>query len=149
MLHILAIGKINRDGAAELCAEYEKRLKAKISITEIDIKEREPKKLRERESAALLDKIPPDSFVVVLDGTGKELSSLHFAEKMQQWGTEHRHITFLIGGADGHTPAVLKKADFILSFGTMTWPHRLARVMLLEQLYRAQQIAAGHPYHRE
>ena len=58
-------------------------------------------------------------------------------------------LAFAIGGADGHAPSVLKRAAAVVAFGKMTWPHRLARVMLAEQIYRAQQIIAGHPYHRE
>ena len=57
-------------------------------------------------------------------------------------------VAFLIGGADGHTEALLKRATLVLSFGAMTWPHMLARAMLAEQIYRAQQLLAGHPYHR-
>lgn len=85
-----------------------------------------------------------------MDGRGKTLTSQGFSEHIARWtGRESKRLVFLIGGADGHSDDVMKKADFTLSFGTMTWPHMLARVMLVEQLYRAQQIAAGHPYHRE
>ncbi len=146
---VLAIGTIKRDASAELCTEYAKRLKTKTNIIEIDLKDANPARLQEKESEALLARIPKDSFLVALDGRGKQLASPELAKKMGQWQQSARHIVFLIGGADGHTDKLLKKADFTLSFGAMTWPHRLARVMLLEQLYRAQQISAGHPYHRE
>ncbi len=136
-------------GAAELFAEYEKRLKGEIEIHEFDLKDSNPAQLQKKESAALLAAIPKDSVVVAMDGRGKQLSSPDLSAKIKGWRQNARHIVFLIGGADGHTDEVLKKADFILSFGTMTWPHRLARVMLIEQLYRAGTIAAGHPYHRE
>jgi 23S rRNA (pseudouridine1915-N3)-methyltransferase len=148
-IHILAIGKIKRDGAADLCAEYEKRIPGKIAVTEIDIKDSDAKQLQIKESDALLKALPEGSFTVVLDKKGESLTSAQLAKKMGLWQQKAKHVAFLIGGADGHTESVLKKADFILSFGTMTWPHRLARVMLLEQIYRAHMINANHPYHRE
>jgi 23S rRNA (pseudouridine1915-N3)-methyltransferase len=78
------------------------------------------------------------------------MSSRDFAAKIKGWQEQGlAHLVFLIGGADGVTDDVRKQADFSLGFGRLTWPHRLVRVMLLEQLYRAQQINAGHPYHRD
>ena len=88
--------------------------------------------------------------IVALDERGETLSSPEFAIKISGWQNQApgNEITFLIGGADGFDNEVRKKAKFLMSFGKQTWPHMLVRVMLLEQIYRAQQITAGHPYHR-
>jgi 23S rRNA (pseudouridine1915-N3)-methyltransferase len=86
---------------------------------------------------------------VALDERGKALPSEAFAAKIGDWRDRGAgDLAFLIGGADGHGDAVRARADFLLAFGPMTWPHMLVRGMLAEQLYRAQQILAGHPYHR-
>ncbi len=148
-LHILAIGSIKRDASAAMCAEYEKRIPAKISVAEFDIKDSDAATQQRKESDTLIKALPESCFCVVMDGRGEQLSSMELAKKLASWQQKAKHVAFLIGGAEGHTPELLKKADFRLSFGTMTWPHRLARVMLLEQLYRAHMINAGHPYHRE
>ena len=77
------------------------------------------------------------------------LDSETFAKRLERWRDDGvADIAFLIGGADGHGEAVLAKSSLVLSFGAMTWPHQLARAMLAEQIYRAQQLLAGHPYHR-
>jgi len=93
--------------------------------------------------------LPKGATAVALDAGGKQFSSEAFAARLAAWRESGAaELAFLIGGADGIAETVLTRADFILSLGAMTWPHLLARVMLLEQLYRAQQIIAGHPYHR-
>jgi len=102
------------------------------------------------ENEALLRALPAKAFTVVLDETGKELSSRELAAKLAAWQEQGVHdLVFIIGGADGVTETVKTKARFVLGLGRKTWPHKLARVMLLEQLYRAQQINNGHPYHRD
>lgn len=147
---IIAIGKMGKGIYADAFAEYQKRLGKNLALKEIDIREKNASVLQQKESAALLAAAGNDSFIVALDGRGKQLSSPEFSKAITKWTeTESKRVVFLIGGADGHSDAVYKKADFLLSFGTMTWPHMLARVMLAEQIYRARQIAAGHPYHRE
>ena len=86
---------------------------------------------------------------VALDGAGKALSSEEFARRIGAWRDDGVPcLAFLIGGADGHGAAVLKRADLALSFGPMVWPHLLVRAMLAEQLWRAASILSGHPYHR-
>ena len=87
--------------------------------------------------------------LVALDRRGKVLDSEAFARRLARWRDDRcADVAFLIGGADGHGEPLLKKAALVLSFGAMTWPHLLARAMLAEQIYRAQQLLAGHPYHR-
>ena len=87
---------------------------------------------------------------VVLDERGRQLGSGEFARLLERWRDDGvRETRFLIGAADGHDGALRDGADLLLGFGPMTWPHMLARVMLVEQLWRATSIASGHPYHRE
>jgi 23S rRNA (pseudouridine1915-N3)-methyltransferase len=98
----------------------------------------------------LLEAIGERATVVALDEHGAEWSSVDFAGRVGGWRDDGvAELAFAIGGADGHAPELLKRAAATVAFGRMTWPHRLARVMLVEQIYRAQQIIAGHPYHRE
>jgi 23S rRNA (pseudouridine1915-N3)-methyltransferase len=147
---ILAIGKL-RGPEAEACAEYQKRLKGDVVIREMAASRNLPPAETARAEAVLLLKaVPPKSFVVLLDERGKDMSSREMAAKIKGWQEQGiANLVFLIGGADGVTDEVRQRANFTLGFGRLTWPHRLARVMLLEQLYRAQQINAGHPYHRD
>ena len=144
-IQILAIGKCKKGSPEDLLIkEYQKRLSWNLSITE---KENDSK---EKESEFLLSHIPNGAKVVVLDERGENISSIDFANKMEGWrlnGTSE--ICFLIGGADGHTDSVRKRADLVLSFGKLTFPHMLIRAVLAEQIYRAQTILCGHPYHRQ
>jgi 23S rRNA (pseudouridine1915-N3)-methyltransferase len=106
--------------------------------------------LRKAEEAKRLwSAMPQDSVVIALDERGKPMSSQEFANFVQQQAESGtRNLFFLIGGPDGHAPETRAKAHKILSFGPMTFPHRLLRVMLLEQIYRAVTILVNHPYHR-
>lgn len=101
------------------------------------------------ESAAIEAAIPGDSLLVVLDERGKTPSSEQFADMLGNWRDRgRRDLAIVIGGADGHDEALRSRADSVLSFGRMTWPHQVVRILLAEQLYRAATILAGHPYHR-
>ena len=94
--------------------------------------------------------MPPAARLVALDERGTPWTSRQFAERLASWrDAGAAALAFAIGGADGLGQAVVDRADAVLSLGPMTWPHLLARSLLLEQLYRAQQILAGHPYHRD
>ena len=102
------------------------------------------------EAALLRDSLPSGSLLVCLDERGTVLSSRDFSKKLQNWADQGRaDVSFVIGGADGIDPSLRGEADFLLSFGKMVWPHKLVRVMIAEQLYRAASIAAGTPYHRD
>lgn len=105
---------------------------------------------RKREEAAKLDRLLADgAALVLLDERGKNIGSEEFAAWLGKWRDKgQRDLVIAIGGPDGHAPELAQKAALMLSFGALTWPHQLARVMLAEQLYRAASIAAGHPYHR-
>ncbi|MBO4284929.1 MAG: 23S rRNA (pseudouridine(1915)-N(3))-methyltransferase RlmH [Alphaproteobacteria bacterium] len=142
---ILAIGKCKK-GSPEyaLIEEYQKRLSWNLIIKEKD------NDTQKKEAEFLLENIQRGAKVVVLDERGENISSLAFASKIRNWQNEGvSEICFLIGGADGHTEIVRKQADLLLSFGKLTMPHMLIRAVLAEQIYRAQTILDGHPYHRE
>ena len=101
------------------------------------------------EGELLLKAVPDGALVVALDPAGKKFTSAAFAKRLGAWRDGGvKDIAFLIGGADGLDRAVTDGADEVLSLGAMTWPHLLARAMLAEQIYRAQCILSGHPYHR-
>jgi len=148
---IACIGYLKRSPELELIETYKRRFDWEISIKEFEIKKPLGRdKLKEEEAKLLLSAVPKGAYLVALDERGKQFSSLKFADFLKNIQVQGvSSIVFLLGGADGHCDKVLTKADFLLSMGEFTWPHMLARVMLVEQLYRVQQIIKGHPYHRE
>lgn len=148
---IAAVGKARRDPVARLFDVYAARLKWPIALKEIECRKGLPAdQLKAREGELLLSAVPPGATVVALDESGDILTSGEFANRMRDWRDRAAlPVAFLIGGADGHGDVVRQRADLTLSLGRMTWPHLLVRGMLAEQLYRAQQILIGHPYHRE
>jgi 23S rRNA (pseudouridine1915-N3)-methyltransferase len=145
---LVAIGRAGRTPEAELVARYAERLRPKLRLVELPDGRGAPAECRRREGEALLAALPEHAFVVALDLGGKVLDTETFAARLGQWLETGRKLAFVIGGAEGFDRAVIDRADFVLSLGAMTWPHQLARAMLAEQIYRAQAIAAGHPYHR-
>jgi len=132
-------------------ALYAGRLSPPITIIELEEKRRlPPAALKLREAELIIVARPGGSRLVALDQTGAAWSSRDLAERLAFWRDGGAAaLAFAIGGAEGLAPAVLERADAVISLGPMTWPHLFVRSMLLEQLYRAQQIHAGHPYHRE
>ena len=109
-----------------------------------------PEQLKLREGELILGALPSRTPFIALDGRGAQLSSRTLAERIGVWRDQGTpELAFGIGGAEGLHRAVLDRANLTLSLGPMTWPHLLVRGMLLEQLYRAQRILAGHPYHRQ
>jgi len=148
-LLILAVGRQKPGPLRELEQFYAERITWPLTIREIEEKKKlTPLELKRREAELLLAALPKNATLVALDGRGTALSSEAFAKRFDAWQTSGNDLVFMIGGAEGLDASVTTKADLILSLGAMTWPHLLARGMLLEQLYRAQQIRAGHPYHR-
>jgi len=116
-------------------------------LTETEVDPRKGSSKAE-EAVVLRKAIPTGALLVCMDERGRVMSSPDFAAKLRNWGDQGRDVAFVIGGADGIDPALRSEADMLLSFGAMVWPHKLVRVMLAEQLYRAASIAAGGPYHR-
>ncbi len=148
---INAIGKLKSSALKSLIDIYDKRLIRGCHIEEYDLKKKlSGEALKKAEADLLFQKIPENAYIIALDEHGKELSSPNFAKLLtSQANHGYSTFVFLIGGAEGHSDQVRKKAHLLLSLGKMTWPHMMVRVMLMEQLYRAQQINAGHPYHKE
>lgn len=137
LLHIVARGKIGRSPEADLVARYAKRITWPFKHTELP------------ETGGRVPDAMTPSRLVLLDERGKAMPSEDFARLLGKWRDDGvREARFCIGAADGHGEGARRDADLLLAFGSMTWPHLMARAMLAEQLWRATSILAGHPYHR-
>ena len=149
-LLIACIGRTARGPERDLYDHYANRIRWPLALRELEEKKKlPPAQLMTREGELLLQAAPAGATLIALDRRGKVLDSQAFADRLARWRDDSvSDVAFLIGGADGHGDPLLKKAALVLSFGSMTWPHLLARAMLAEQIYRAQQLLAGHPYHR-
>ena len=148
-LVIACVGRAARGPERDLYQHYAARIRWPITLREVEDKRPLPAAQRiEREGELLLAAVPAGARLVSLDRRGEGLTSEAFAKRLANWRDGAARPAFLVGGADGHGEALLEKSALVLSFGAMTWPHLLARAMLAEQIYRAQQLLAGHPYHR-
>ena len=147
---IAAAGRLKSGPERDLFERYSRLLRWDLDVREIQAKQSVPaSEIRAREGERLLACCPKGSVVVALDEHGKQLDSAALAKRIGDWRDSGvSELVFVIGGADGLDDAVRDRADLVLSFGAVTWPHLLMRGLLAEQLYRAQQILAGHPYHR-
>jgi len=155
---IAAVGRLKQGPERELAAVYRKRAEAigrNLGLRDFEIVEirdsRAPDAERRRieESIAIASVIPERAVVAILDERGESFDSAAFAALLRMWRAEDRPaVCFVIGGADGLAQSLRERAKVKLAFGAVTWPHQLMRIMLLEQLYRAGTILAGHPYHR-
>ncbi|MEO1537743.1 MAG: 23S rRNA (pseudouridine(1915)-N(3))-methyltransferase RlmH [Pseudomonadota bacterium] len=153
-IRIAAVGRLRPGAEAELIADYRTRFDRTgraLGFGPLDLREVEARKGGMQAEAELLRKASTDTRpLIALDERGKTLTSPDFAKMLAKWrDTGAPEACFLIGGADGLLPELREAAEFKLSFGRMVWPHMLARVMLVEQLYRAASILASSPYHRE
>ena len=157
-VHLICVGKLKEKFYIEACGEYVKRLSAycKLQITELP-EERLPQApsraqidaALEREAAAIRAKLPPSASLVALCVEGKLRSSEELARLMDDWSQNSaKHLVFLIGGSYGLHPSIKAEAWVKLSMSPMTFPHHLARVMVLEQIYRAFKINEGSSYHK-
>lgn len=152
---IVAVGKLKERFWTDACTEYLKRLQPYGKTEVREIADIDPARAggveaaREREGAAILAAVPVTSHLVLLAIEGKQRSSESFSKRIDALKLNgSSDIAFVIGGSDGVSDAVRARADETLSFGPITLPHNLARVVLLEQLYRAQKISRGEPYHK-
>lgn len=152
---IVAVGKLKERFWADACAEYLKRLQPYARTSVKEIADVDPGRAggvsaaRDKEGAAILAALPATTHVILLAIEGKQRSSENFSQRLDTLalnGTSD--IAFVIGGSDGVSNAVRARANETLSFGPITLPHNLARVVVLEQLYRAQKISHGEPYHK-
>jgi 23S rRNA (pseudouridine1915-N3)-methyltransferase len=148
---IAAVGRDRSGPARDLFDEYCRRCPWPIRLHEIPPRTTAPVERRRAEEAERLSSaVARDAALVALDENGRNLTSRALASKIGAWQRQGRsELAFLIGGPDGLDPALIERADLVLALGRMTWPHRLVRVLLVEQLYRAATILAGHPYHRD
>jgi len=147
---ICAVGRLKAGAERDLIDKYAKRIQWPFEIVEVeDRRKLSPAELKQRECELITAALPDRAVRVALDERGKTLASASFSEQLGNWRDQGRDVAFLIGGAGGLASELRDNADLTLSFGKATWPHMLARVMLVEQIYRAQEILARHPYHRE
>ena len=158
-LMVAAVGRLKAGPERELAERYRDRVAKAgraVGLRDIEIVEIRESKAQDvarrvlEESIALANIIPERAIVVALDETGENLGSGSFTGVLRSWRDAGRPaVVFCIGGADGLGQDTRQRADLKLALGAATWPHQLVRIMLLEQLYRAVTILAGHPYHRE
>ncbi len=140
-----------RDGPERTLFErYRSRIRWDVRLREVETRgRRTPAETVRREAGLLAACCPAGAPVVALDAAGRNLSSEDFARRLGELRDRgSKEIVFLIGGAEGLAPSLVGAADLVLAFGAATWPHLLVRAMLAEQIFRAQEILAGHPYHR-
>lgn len=155
---VIAVGKVKERFYTDAAAEYEKRLSRYCRLEIIQVadektpdgaSETENTRIRDREGERILAKIRDDMYVIALAIEGEMPDSVELAAKIDRLGTEGKsHIAFVIGGSLGLSAAVMRRADWALSFSRMTFPHQLMRVILLEQIYRSYRIISGGPYHK-
>lgn len=151
---LISIGERMPAWVADGFAEYHKRLARELPLELVELapgnrgKGRDAAKAISTEGTAILGAIGRDSHVVALDGRGETWSSEQLAAQLARWRMQGRDLALLIGGPDGHSSSVLERADQRWSLGPLTLPHMLVRLVLIEQLYRATTLIAGHPYHR-
>ena len=148
---MLAIGRDRNSSTADLVDSYAKRSTWRVDLIEIAARSHGSRSRRlANEAEKLRQAIPEGAAVIALDERGDNLDSRSLADRIDCFRRDGRRaVVFMIGGADGLDPTLGAEADLRLAFGRATWPHRLVRVMLAEQLYRASTILAGHPYHRD
>ncbi|MEO7431481.1 MAG: 23S rRNA (pseudouridine(1915)-N(3))-methyltransferase RlmH [Dokdonella sp.] len=153
-VRLISVGERMPSWVADGFAEYRKRLSHELPFDLVEIplgqrgKGRDGARAIADEGACVLNALPKDAHVVALDGRGKPWSSEELAEQLAAWRMGGRDLAILIGGPDGHAADVLARAEQRWSLGPLTLPHMLVRLVVVEQLYRAASIIAGHPYHR-
>jgi 23S rRNA (pseudouridine1915-N3)-methyltransferase len=149
---VVCVGRLRGEPFADDVAHYTRLLErqARVEIHELREATGDPRRKREaleKEAEAILKLLPNSAFVCALDRRGKPLSSTDLAHFIEERRRSGRDLCFVVGGPFGLDESVLERADAALSFGPVTLPHQLARVVLLEQLFRAHKILSGEPYH--
>lgn len=145
---LIAVGKLRAGPERMLFDRYAVRLRPKLDVREIAEAPGPGHEAKRREGAAILAAVPDGALAVAMDLAGQSMTSEAFAAQLTRWTNHPKPLVFMIGGAEGLSEQVLTRAGFRLALGPLTWPHMLARILLAEQIYRAQSIVAGHPYHR-
>ncbi|MFD1040353.1 23S rRNA (pseudouridine(1915)-N(3))-methyltransferase RlmH [Virgibacillus byunsanensis] len=157
-IQVVSVGKVKEKYLKSGIAEFEKRLRpyCKLTMDEVNdeqapeqMSEKEMNQVKEKEGERILNRIKPNQYVIVLDLQGEQWSSEKLARNMEQLSIHGKsQVSFVIGGSNGLSDAVLKRADQKLSFSEMTFPHQLMKLILLEQVYRAFKIQKNEPYHK-
>ncbi|MDF2965979.1 MAG: rlmH [Rickettsiaceae bacterium] len=150
MIRIISIGKLSSNKSLhEIFQSYQKMVGWKIEVIELEVKKKlSLEELKNAEAELILDKVRVGQLNVILEEAGKEYTSPEFAKFIKKLELSAKDINFIIGGAYGLAQEIREKADYTLSLSQMTFPHLFAKVMLIEQIYRAQSILANHPYHK-
>jgi len=154
-LQIIAVGQKIPAWAENACADYLKRMprELKIGVTSIASAHRKGggsiEQFKRQEASQIMKKMPRGSFSIALDERGKQWSSKEWSQQLESWMREHPRVNLIIGGPDGLTDECREACSQTIALGTMTMPHALVRVVLIEQIYRAWTLLNGHPYHRE
>lgn len=141
MINIIAVGKKHDPNITDAINDYEKRLRAPFEVKWVLFKNGD--EARQDESERIISQLRPADFVVLLDERGQDLSSPDFSALL----TSQQNIVIIIGGAYGVNDELRQRADRVISLSAMVFPHQLVRLILIEQIYRAQAIATNHPYH--
>lgn len=156
---VVAVGRLKDGPERELVFRYTERVGQMgrgVAIGPLEVRElaesraRRPEDRKREEAQAIMAALDPGAPLAALDEGGRNLTSAAFAERMGRWrddGASVLHI--VIGGADGLAPELRQRAELVIAFGALTWPHGIVRLLLAEQIYRSATILAGHPYHRE
>jgi 23S rRNA (pseudouridine1915-N3)-methyltransferase len=157
-ISIAAVGRMKNGPERELVARYLERAQGSgkpLALTGFDVSELNESRAgsaasrKSEEAKGLRAALPEGGVLVALDERGKAINSESFAKQIGRWRDDGRSsVSFMIGGADGLDPELVKQCDLVVSFSPMVWPHQLVRIMLAEQLYRTTTILSGHPYHR-
>ena len=156
-LKVISIGQLKNNPILEIQRDYESRilnLSKSVGIKNLEIKElpvskKSSIKERQKEEAKIISQhIKQDNLNVFLDGKGENINSVDISQIISKSSFDGKDLVFFIGGPDGFDEKIIKVANKIISFGRVTWPHKLIRIMLLEQLYRGITILNNHPYHR-
>ena len=149
-IHIIAIGKLGRGPLADLIDDYRKRITWPLIIHELIPKKMPHSDQQKNDDAKRIRAaVPMGAILIVLDERGHNISSNALATNIAAYqNSGSSQICFVIGGADGLAPTLGTEAHHIIAFGQATWPHMMMRLLLLEQIYRAQKILENHPYHR-
>ena len=151
-INIISVGKIKEQYFIDGIEEYKKRLTKYTNIELITVmdepNELDSKTVKRKEAERIISKIPANSYTIVLDLKGKELDSIEFAKKMDEIKNTNSTINFIIGGSLGLDDSVISKADYRLCFSKFTFPHKLMKLILLEQIYRSFKINNNESYHK-
>ena len=147
---IISIGKFKQDSKKNIFNDYLKRIEWKLSLKEIEVKEAlTGDNLKNKEGQLIIKNIPSSSKIILLDEKGKNITSIEFSKIItNNLDMSYSNLVFIIGGANGVCESVKKIANITLSFGKITIPHMMVRLILIEQIYRSYTIFNNHPYHR-